>query len=88
MKPKKFRSKLSLNKKTIADLNEKAMRHLKGGCLKTDVQSGCLITYTCMADTCPTDCVVTCYYTCGASCEGVTCQGTLPDCPCIAIRTE
>ncbi len=80
MKPKKFRSKLSLNKKTIADLNGKEMGHLKGGCNKTGVQSGCVFTnYTCLAETCHTNCVITC--------EGVTCQGTLPDCPCPAPRT-
>jgi hypothetical protein len=74
MKPKKIDIKLSLKRQTIANLNGRAMGHVKGGCLKTGVNSGCQISYTCLLETCRTNCVV--------SCEGPTCQGTYPDCPC------
>ncbi len=73
MKPKKLNKKLSLNKKTVADLNVSEMGHLKGGCLDTDIRkSGCVTDNTCMIETCPTDC--------GASC-GVTI------CTCISFCT-
>ena len=75
MKPKKFDRRLSLKKETIANLHGSEMVYLKGGCGLTDVNSGCIYSeYTCLAQTCPTNC--------GVTCGGLTCQGTYPDCPC------
>lgn len=69
MKPKKIDRRLSLKKETIANVHGSEMNYLKGGCGKTVVNSGCYSDYTCLAQTCPTNC-------------GLTCEGTFPDCQC------
>jgi hypothetical protein len=65
MKTKKFSKKLSLNKKTIAHLNDAHMTEVKGG--EDTGQTGCIlcaVTHTCQ--TCPTKCI-------GGTCGGSTC---------------
>ncbi len=44
MKAKKILTKLTLNKKTIANLENKEMNAIRGGCIPTYVQSGCYTT--------------------------------------------
>jgi hypothetical protein len=50
MKPKTFEKKLSLNKKTIANLKDDELSHAVGGINEPPTE------HTCMANTCPTDC--------------------------------
>jgi len=57
MRPKKLSKKLTLNKKTVANLE---MKKVKGGCGPTMVISGCTIPITFFCRTlddvnCPTD---------------------------------
>lgn len=52
MKIKKIRGKLSLNKETVVDLNEKAMKNAYGGATFVNCPTGW--TY------CRTDCVTNC----------------------------
>jgi hypothetical protein len=82
MKPKKFNKKLSLNKKTIANLNTNHMGIVQAGhdetsaiCPYTDC--GCVTgRVTFCGDTCPaTGCGATCA-TAGATCN--TCHATCP----------
>jgi hypothetical protein len=65
VKPKNFKRKLNLNKKTVVDLNTGEMKNVFGkGALKSQTITGC-------------DCVVICLeptYTC-ETCNGVTCIG-------------
>jgi len=70
MKTKKISQRLILNKKTVANLNPGAMAELKGGCDKTSPLSGCgpYSNYTCLAETCPTDCYQTCLQETCATC--------------------
>ena len=44
MKAKKIITKLTLNKKTIANLENKEMNTIRGGCARTFAQSGCYTT--------------------------------------------
>ena len=70
MKQKKFNKKLSLNKKTIANLNNGEKRHVYGG--KETVANKCLDSNYCIVfdsnETCTCD-TCTCDATCPASCE-------------------
>ena len=65
MKTKKFNKSLSLNKKTIADLNSKEMKNLHGGgdqSANTDCAS-CLVTGCCpptLGTACFQSCVIIC----------------------------
>jgi hypothetical protein len=60
MKPKKVEKKLFLNKKTVADLNNRQMTHLRGGIATGDTVEVCCYTKTChctdSCNTCYTDC--------------------------------
>lgn len=53
MKTKKLASKLTLNKKTIANVGKNEMPHIKGG----------VFTRTCQSDYGET-CIISCFYTC------------------------
>ncbi len=70
MKTKTFKKKLTLNKKTIADLTSGKLSHVKGGLLKTDPP--CLVRIT--EETCPvTGCGNTCF---SEGLEYICCSGT------------
>jgi natural product precursor len=79
MKTKKFEKKLSLNKKTIANLNNGDMKHLQGGIKPT----GCTCPFCRVTENslCPTA-AITCQ-TCdtkappGQQCEGPPCPTDL-----------
>ncbi len=61
MKTRKMTRKLVLNKKTVADLNSRAMNQLYGG-IKTGITCGLLCdteNYSCYETQCET-----CYHTC------------------------
>ncbi len=67
MKPKRPNKKLSLNKSTVADLNGREMKIVKGGCDYTQPQS-CQSIRLCPTEfTCATDCGATCLGTCEPS---------------------
>lgn len=46
MKTKQFEKRLTLNKKTIADLSNEQMNHVKGGCASKPGETSCH-TYRC-----------------------------------------
>ncbi|MCP5047415.1 MAG: rSAM-modified peptide [bacterium] len=48
MKPKRFRKKLNLNKKTVVNLDDQDMGRLKGG-----ISARILTNCTCDGNTCP-----------------------------------
>lgn len=60
MKTRKLSKKLSLNKKTVADINGGEMGKLKGGCKPSLVISGCPVSqeYTCPIVTCDSICSI------------------------------
>lgn len=75
MKPKKFIGRLTLNKKTIANLNGNEMSALKGGQIFPTEERTCLITcIDCMTDVyscvdCDTHYLQSCYtWACAWSC--------------------
>ena len=78
MKPKNFKKKLTLNKKTIADLSTGQLEGVKGGFIDTSpftcgTESVCFCRWTDTCETCET-CVTcntcnTCNYTCGGGCS-------------------
>lgn len=73
MKTKKFRKKLALNKKTIADLGSKKMSGLKGGKILPSEKTCVTCVYTCVE--CPTHYLETCHtWACGYSCPCGTVQ--------------
>ncbi len=82
MKTKKFNSKLSLNKKTIANLNNHELNYVRGGdtapsACKCDSEIAiCQPTGACTATCGETDEWCTNQYTCAprATCEGFTCK--------------
>jgi hypothetical protein len=47
MKPRKFKQKLSLNRKTIANLNNGELGHVKGGIKPTNYFMSCPTFCTC-----------------------------------------
>lgn len=55
MKPKDFNQKLTLNKRTIADLNNGEMDNLRGGGPFTDDDYTCFYI-TCLCETSPFKC--------------------------------
>jgi hypothetical protein len=55
MKTKKFEKKFTLNKKTIANLSNEQMDHVKGGCASKPGETSCH-TYHCTINTCFTRC--------------------------------
>ena len=82
MKTKKIEKKLTLNKKTIANLNYGQLGNVKaGGVIPSDPAFACLPTFECTVpntcDTCFTECVtcVSLCVSCQATCDGNTCDG-------------
>ena len=75
MKSKKFRKKLSLNKKTVADLNTGAMKRVRGG--DYSVQPPCFDPGPTGDVTCAT-CLTYCA-TCDNTC---TCESACVTSPC------
>ena len=86
MKPKKFNKRLSLNKKTIADLNNGQLDNVKGGLTQEPCPGTiepCLLTQrTCTCDTCPSGGLrYACCETAGElTCHPETICGSLPCC--------
>lgn len=71
MKTKDFKKKLTLNKKTVANLSNGQLGHVKGGCVEGT--TSCL-TRRLTCDTC------TCFITCETCVTCVTCGGTCQTC--------
>ena len=65
MKPKYVSKKLTLNKKTITNLNGSEMKDVYGGCYPTHVNSGCPIhtqtCFTCGPSICQSECPYVCW---------------------------
>jgi hypothetical protein len=81
MKTKKFRNKLTLNKKTIAHLDMDKMKNAYGGVKETIT---CPITNTdcTCVNTCPNTCGDTCWTWCAVCPTECTCGTGVPFCPC------
>ena len=69
MKSKTLKRKLSLNKKTVADLNMGKMKNAYGGIKYTIPETNCIL------------CTGTCPFTCEGTC--VSCGTEYPFCVCI-----
>jgi hypothetical protein len=79
MKSKKFEKKLALNKKTIVNLNNGQLGHVKGGCVDTypscpfTISDDCVTLRFTGCAVCPTNTCVTCV-TCD-TCWETHCSG-------------
>jgi hypothetical protein len=65
MKPKKFQKKLTLNKKTIADLSNGQLGKIKGGALTLPTRCRCVDSVdVCWVPTEAPETCITCEYPC------------------------
>ncbi len=90
MKPKKFNKKLSLNKKTIANLSHGQLGNMRGG-FTPILCTGetCRITLCATCETCDTcDTCDTCGNTCVSALQRVPCCVTLGENTCEVGCTE
>jgi hypothetical protein len=85
MKSKKFQKKLSLNKKTVADLNPGAMNGVRGGGTVTSVNVVCIPTALVCTVTCTCPTINTCETYCGTC---ATNCGTCEPCYTVDISCE
>lgn len=81
MKPHRLEKKLSLNKKTVAQLNDISMRQLKGGADEPCEFSGSCTTELDPSCGCRTldfatecECAASLYYNCGSEVERTGCD--------------